>query len=553
VPSALRAAATVVLLSVLTLVPLVAPRGTQAARRAFAAPASVSGVPLALVRALRGEEGALAPPATRAGIGGLASGLIRLARVAPLFHSHSTSDIGSWAPAVAMLAGGGMGSTHAAVARALVRDVYERLGARPDWAAVDRAVPLAPHRTRGLAVAVDYPLAIPVPSPNRWVYHRGGRTIRYVVIHDTESACAAALNWLTNPRSASSAHFLVCRDGRVYQLVRVVDAAWHAGNTYINHQSIGIEHEGYAGQDYTPAQYAATVSILHWINGRMNLRLQWTRNAVFGHENVPGSDHTDPGPGWNWPLFMSMLRRGDAYDAGDPRLAVVLAPRAYIHACPLVGCAALGTANWGEQFSVRRRRPGWLGIDFAGFHGWLPAAATHSGAGTVVRIKARVVVRAAPSKNGAPVGPLAPGEAYASTLVDDSVDHRGWWLIEYAHRYGFVCACDTTPGYHATPVPVGTPALPHATKTPTPTAGAPVTATPSPTSSLTVAPTATPSPTTSPTDTVSPTPTSTPTPTLTPTDSPSPTETPVPSSQPPSAPVLPTLTAACQVQLPPTC
>jgi len=547
VPSALRAAATVVLLSVLTLVPLVAPRGTQAARQASAAPASVSGVPIALVRALRGEAGALAPTATREGIVGLAFGLMRLARVAPLSQSHSraTPGIGSWAPAVAMLAGGGMGSTHAAVARALVRDVYERLGARPDWAAVDRAVPLAPPRTHGRDVAADYPLAIPVPSPNRWVYHRGSRTIRYVVIHDTESACAAALNWLTNPRSASSAHFLVCRDGRVYQLVRVANAAWHAGNTYINHQSIGIEHEGYAGQDYTPAQYAATVSILHWLNGRMNLRLQWTRNAVFGHENVPGSDHTDPGPGWNWPLFMSMLRRGDAYDAGDPRLAVVLAPRAYIHACPLVGCAILGTANWGEQFSVRRRLPGWLGIDFAGFHGWLPAAATHSGAGTVVRIKARVVVRAAPSKNGAPVGPLAPGEAYASTLVDDSVDHRGWWLIEYAHRYGFVCACDTTPGYHATPVPTGTPASPHATGTPTASPTVSATATTPPTTS----PTSTPTPTTGPTDTVSPTPTSTPTPT----DSPSPTDTPVPSSQPPGAPVPPTPTAACQVQLPPTC
>ena len=562
--------------------------GGQQGSNRYGAFASVS-PPTALLHALAAEPGALAPGvAIHAGTGALviespvlAAQLRRLgsfltANATGAGHGQGTAILAAWAPSVAMLAGGG--ALHAVVARALVQDVYERLGVRPDWAAVERATPLSPAIRH---FYVDYPEAIAAPSPNYWPEHRPrNKTVRYVVIHDTQSGCASALNWLTDPISDASAHFLVCRDGRIFQLVHVSDAAWHAGNEYINYHSIGIEHEGYAGGDYTPAQYDASASILRYVNLRMRLRLQWTRNAVFGHENVPAANHTDPGIGWDWPLFMTLLRgvTGSvprplampraivggrdrrAYDGGNPAIAVVVWPKAYVHSCASVGCRIVGDANWGEQFHVWARRPGWIGVEYAGLNGWTLAAALGNGSGTVVTVKARLTtVRDSPIHQGYAIALLHAGQSYVSTLLDAADDRRGWWLIEYAHRYGFICACDTVPGYRpaypSAPQGAKTP-LSRATATPIATAqGGPTvvpTATPAspPTRTPTRPPTRTPTrpPTRTPTQTATPTATRTAraaTPTVVPTATPAPTTTPTLAPLPPipTLPVVPSATA----------
>jgi N-acetyl-anhydromuramyl-L-alanine amidase AmpD len=31
------------------------------------------------------------------------------------------------------------------------------------------------------------------------------------------------------------------------------------------------------------------------------------REHVIGHDEVPGSDHTDPGPNWDWTRFMRLV------------------------------------------------------------------------------------------------------------------------------------------------------------------------------------------------------------------------------------------------------
>lgn len=48
------------------------------------------------------------------------------------------------------------------------------------------------------------------------------------------------VNWLCNPKSQVSAHYVVM-DGKVACLVNCEDAAWHAGDAYVNQHSIGIE------------------------------------------------------------------------------------------------------------------------------------------------------------------------------------------------------------------------------------------------------------------------------------------------------------------------
>jgi peptidoglycan glycosyltransferase len=366
------------------------------------------------------------------------------ASLSPWWNWTSATAIGAWAPAVALLTGG---SSDAVAARALVQDVYERLGARPDWAAVDRLMP--PSSSAVAPFRVDYASAVAAPSPSFQPAHRPyDRAVRYVVLHDTESSCAAALNTFINPASQASAHFLVCRDGRIYQLVPVADVAWHAGNRYIDDHSIGIELEGYAGGPYTRAQYLASASLLRWIDAHLHLHLQWTPNAIFGDENVPGSSYGDPGSGWDWPRFMDLLHGAGPYlsssQGGDARLAVVVVPSTPVYACADEACTVLGTATWGEQFHVWVRLPGWIGIDFGGAYGWLAASDAGAGRGAVVRNTWQhpVPVRAAPAPWGRVIGQIPAGEAYASTLTDEGADHRRWWLVAYGHHYAYVCTCD---------------------------------------------------------------------------------------------------------------
>jgi N-acetyl-anhydromuramyl-L-alanine amidase AmpD len=93
------------------------------------------------------------------------------------------------------------------------------------------------------------------PSPN-YTAGRGGRKIIAIVNHQTGGQGPGALSWLSNPASKVSAHYLIFRDGTVYQLVRLQDTAWQAGavdqpswmlydGTNPNRYTLGIEHECY--------------------------------------------------------------------------------------------------------------------------------------------------------------------------------------------------------------------------------------------------------------------------------------------------------------------
>lgn len=72
---------------------------------------------------------------------------------------------------------------------------------------------------------------------------RGQNKPEKIVIHhwgNDESTFMGTLNWLCNPKSQVSAHFVV-EAGRSACLVNWNDAAWHAGNKDVNMSSIGIE------------------------------------------------------------------------------------------------------------------------------------------------------------------------------------------------------------------------------------------------------------------------------------------------------------------------
>ena len=196
---------------------------------------------------------------------------------------------------------------------------------------VDRAAPLTSRRRllKGAALAaVPYallpwtpaqarPRAVDHPSADWLAADPGNYTpsdrpvshrIDLVVIHVTQATYTNTLGVFQNPRKKVSAHYVVrSSDGHLAQCVREHDIAWHAGNWDYNTHSVGIEHEGWVDRPgyFTNALYEASAGLTAAICVRHGIPKD--RAHIIGHHEVPGTDHTDPGPGWDWARYMRLV------------------------------------------------------------------------------------------------------------------------------------------------------------------------------------------------------------------------------------------------------
>ena len=71
-----------------------------------------------------------------------------------------------------------------------------------------------------------------------------------IIIHTVEGSYAGCISWFKNCNADVSAQYVVAYDGRITQMVRENQTAWHVG--CYNSRSIGIEHEGYASASSHP-------------------------------------------------------------------------------------------------------------------------------------------------------------------------------------------------------------------------------------------------------------------------------------------------------------
>ncbi|MGW4654054.1 N-acetylmuramoyl-L-alanine amidase [Streptomyces sp. NPDC004279] len=132
-----------------------------------------------------------------------------------------------------------------------------------------------------------------------------------VVIHVTQATYTNTLGIFTNPRKKVSAHYVVRSvDGHIAQCVREHDIAWHAGNWDYNTRSIGIEHEGWVDRPgyFTDSLYEGSARLTAAICARFGIPKD--RAHIIGHYEVPGTDHTDPGPDWDWARYMQLVNFG---------------------------------------------------------------------------------------------------------------------------------------------------------------------------------------------------------------------------------------------------
>jgi N-acetyl-anhydromuramyl-L-alanine amidase AmpD len=146
---------------------------------------------------------------------------------------------------------------------------------------------------------------IPAARSNYDVGRHSGITT--IVIHETDGSWISAVNWFQNPRSRVSAHYVVrAYGGGIIQMVGEGDTAYHARNS--NPYTIGIEHEYNPRQAiwHTDAQYRSSALLVCAIARRYGIPVD--RAHIVGHRELPGADHSDPGPTWNWNYYMSLVR-----------------------------------------------------------------------------------------------------------------------------------------------------------------------------------------------------------------------------------------------------
>ena len=149
------------------------------------------------------------------------------------------------------------------------------------------------------------------PSPNHGE-RAAGQPIDILLLHYTGMKTAeTALDWLCNPQSRVSAHYLVFEDGRVVQMVDEGRRAWHAGRSFwagerdVNSRSIGIEianpgHQlGY--RPFPDPQIESVIALCSGVLGRHRIRPE----RVLAHSDVAPDRKEDPGESFPWQMLSS--------------------------------------------------------------------------------------------------------------------------------------------------------------------------------------------------------------------------------------------------------
>lgn len=128
-----------------------------------------------------------------------------------------------------------------------------------------------------------------------------------ILLHYTGmESSAAAEAWLCDPASEVSAHYLVHEDGRIVQMVREADRAWHAGRgswrgrTDVNSLSVGIEiaNPGHAFgyPDFPDVQIEALIALCRGIASRHAIPPE----RVLAHSDTAPGRKVDPGEKFPW-------------------------------------------------------------------------------------------------------------------------------------------------------------------------------------------------------------------------------------------------------------
>lgn len=143
----------------------------------------------------------------------------------------------------------------------------------------------------GTGESAEKPAVLWRNTPNQ--SSRNGVPIKKIVLHYTTSSNPqGTISWFANPASRVSAHYMVGRDGTIWQFVADDRKAWHAAGH--NADSIGIENVAAAGQKLTNEQEQALVKLCRFLMAEYKI----PASQVTAHKYLP---YATSCPGSLWP------------------------------------------------------------------------------------------------------------------------------------------------------------------------------------------------------------------------------------------------------------
>lgn len=140
------------------------------------------------------------------------------------------------------------------------------------------------------------------PSPN--FNRRPVATPTAILLHATAGKSEAGdVAWCCDPRSKVSYHVIIGRTGTVYQLVNVLDRAWHAGVSSFRGQGdcndymigVAFANDNTGAEPYPEAQLAVGAAL---VAGYLRRFPAITIEQIVRHRDValPKGRKTDPAP-----------------------------------------------------------------------------------------------------------------------------------------------------------------------------------------------------------------------------------------------------------------
>ena len=127
--------------------------------------------------------------------------------------------------------------------------------------------------------------------PTRNKTARNGTRIARIILHYTAGSTAqSAVNTFQNQASQVSAHYIIGRNGDIFQMMEDYEKAWHTRGA--NDDSIGIEHVALPGQHLTAPQEASSVALIRWLLSAYRL----SPDDITGHRFAAGYTGGTPCP-----------------------------------------------------------------------------------------------------------------------------------------------------------------------------------------------------------------------------------------------------------------
>jgi N-acetylmuramoyl-L-alanine amidase len=152
-----------------------------------------------------------------------------------------------------------------------------------------KAIPVKPAKAAKRAAPVSRPAPSGKPVIKQFIRspncssRKVGTKIDKIVLHCTEGSLASALAEFQRSDSRKvSAHYVIDRNGDIYQMVNDADCANHCMGA--NATSIGIEHVGSETDSLAPPQAAASAALIRWLLQEHQI----PRTNIFGHDFAPG-------------------------------------------------------------------------------------------------------------------------------------------------------------------------------------------------------------------------------------------------------------------------